>query len=80
MSLFLSHVEKGLDDKDMDISKLTPIPGKETIVANILPSISRSIKNQAMEFGPLFLKNHTQNVVEKLFFYLFLINSLIVDQ
>ena len=75
MSLLLSHVEKGLDDKDMGISKLTPQPRKETIAANILPSILRSIKNQAMKFVPLFLKHHAQNVVEKLFFYLLLKNQ-----
>ena len=75
VSLLLSHVEKGLDDKDMGISKLTPQPQKETIAANILHSILRSIKNQAMKFDPLFLKHHAQNVVEKLFFYLFLKNQ-----
>ena len=50
----------------MGISKLTPQPRKETIAANILTSILRSIKNQAMKFDPLFLKHHAQNVVEKL--------------
>ena len=48
----------------------------QTIAINILSNISRSKGNHTMEFGPLieynvrnnfFLKNHTQNVVEKLF-------------
>ena len=48
--------------------------GKQTIA--ILPNISRSKSKRSMKFGQLikynmknilFLKNHTQNVVEKLF-------------
>ena len=45
-------------------------PGKQTIVVRILPNILRSKGNRAMTFGQretFFLKNHTQNVVEKLF-------------
>ena len=50
-------------------------PGKQTITIHILPNISSKI-NQTVKFGHLvkynmrnvfFLKNHTQNVVEKLF-------------
>ena len=52
-------------------------PGKQTITIHILPNISNKI-NQTVKFGHLvkynmrnvfffFLKNHTQNVVEKLF-------------
>ena len=49
-------------------------PGKQTIALHILTNISRSKGNQAMKFGiieynmrNIFLKNHTQNVLEKLF-------------
>ena len=55
-------------------------PGKQTIVIHVLASILRNTDNQAMKFGKLreynmkiiFLKNHTQNVVEKLAPELFL--------
>ena len=48
--------------------------GQQIITIHILPNISRRKVNQAMKFGQLieyimrkfFLKNHTQNVVEKL--------------
>ena len=46
----------------------------QTIAIHILPNISRNKTNQTMKFGQLAeywekfcLKNHTQNVVEKLF-------------
>ena len=50
-------------------------PGKQTIAIHTLPNISRIKSNQTMKFDQLieydirniFLKNHTQNVVEKLF-------------
>ena len=50
-------------------------PGKQTFAIHILPKISRSKDNLIMKFGQLiehnmsniFLKDHTQNVVEKLF-------------
>ena len=53
---------------------MTSPPDKQTIVIQILPNISRNKVNQTMKFGQLleykmrklFLKNHTQNVVEKL--------------
>ena len=53
---------------------MTSQPGKLTITIHILPNISRSKGNQAMKFSHLieynmrniFLKNHAQNVVEKL--------------
>ena len=52
---------------------MTSQPGKQTIAIHILPNISRSKGNQTVKFGQLleyvminiFLKNHTQNVVEK---------------
>ena len=54
---------------------MTSQPGKQTIAMHLLPNISRSKGNQTMKFGQLaecnmrntFMKNHTQNVVEKLF-------------
>ena len=50
-------------------------PGKQTISINTLPNTSRSKGNQTTKFGQLIehnrinilVKNHTQNVVEKLF-------------
>ena len=47
---------------------------REILTTHILPNISRSKGNQTMKFGQLiecniiiiFLKNHTQNEVEKL--------------
>ena len=53
---------------------MTSQPGLQAIAIHILPSISRSKGNQAMKFGQLIeynitflLKNHTQDVQEKLF-------------
>ena len=48
-------------------------PGKKIFAIHILPKISRSKDNLIMKFGQLiehnmsniFLKDHTQNVVEK---------------
>ena len=50
-------------------------PGKQTMAIHILSNISRSKSNQTMKFGELlehnmrniFLINHTQNMLEKLF-------------
>ena len=50
-------------------------PGRQRIAIHILPSISQSKDNQAMKFDQLkeytirniFLENHTQSGVEKLF-------------
>ena len=50
-------------------------PGLQTIALDILPNISRSKGNQAMKSCQLieynmrniFVENHTQNVLEKLF-------------
>ena len=46
-------------------------PGKQRVRINILPNISRGKVNQIIKFGQLietfFLKNYTQNVLEKLF-------------
>ena len=63
-------------------SRLTSVmsqPGLQTIPIHVLTNISRSKGNYAMKFGQWteynfgkkFLKNHTQNVVEKLFQTLF---------
>ena len=54
---------------------MTSKPGKQTIAMHVLHNTSRSKANQAMKIGQLieynmkniFLENHTQNVVEKLF-------------
>ena len=55
---------------------MTSQPGKQTIAKHILSNISRNKGNQAMKCGQLieyitwekiFLKNHTQNVVDVLF-------------
>ena len=54
---------------------MTSQPGFQTIAIRIFTNISISEGHQAMKFGQLiehnmrifFLKNHTQNVVEKLF-------------
>ena len=54
---------------------MTSQPGLETTAILIFINISRSKGNQAMKFGQLiefnmrniYFKNHTQNVVEKLF-------------
>ena len=51
------------------------LPGNQTIAIQILPNISRSKGNQTTKLCQLiqcnmriiFAKNHTQNVVEKLF-------------
>ena len=50
-------------------------PWKQTVAMHILLNISRNKGNETMKFGQLiqhnmiifFLKNHTQNVIEKLF-------------
>ena len=56
---------------------VTSQPEKQTIAIDILLNISRGTGNHTMKFGKLieyntrqeiyFLKNHIQNVVEKLF-------------
>ena len=49
---------------------MTPQHGLLTISMHILPNTSRSKDNQSVKIGQLkkmFLKNHTQNMVEKLF-------------
>ena len=53
---------------------MTGQPGKQTIAMNILPKISRSKSNQTIKFGQLIewhekQKNHTQNVLGKLFLF-----------
>ena len=53
---------------------MTSQPGSQKILIHIWPSISRGKSNQTMKLGQLiecnmrniFLKDHTQNVVEKL--------------
>ena len=54
---------------------MTSPASQQTIAIHILNNISRRKGNQSMEFGQLiehimrniFLKNHTQSVLEKLF-------------
>ena len=59
-------------------------PGKQTFAIHVLPNISRSKDNQKKKFCQLiednvkkhfFLKNHIQNMVEKLFPDLFIKNQ-----
>ena len=60
------------------ISKFMKQPGSQTIALHILINISRSKGNQTIKFGQLiecimrnnFLKNHTRNVLGKLFLFL----------
>ena len=63
---------------------MTSQPGNQTVAIQISCNISRSKGNQTMKFGQLIeynienidlLKNHTQNVVEKLFPEAFLKNK-----
>ena len=73
------HVEKQLYWRHKIILKflkfLTSQPGKQTIAILILPNISERKGHQIMKFGQLieynisniFLENHTENSVEKLF-------------
>ena len=53
------------------ISKfVTSQPGLQTMAIHTLPNISRSKGNQTMKFNQLIehnMRNHTQNVLEKLF-------------
>ena len=59
-------------------------PGKQTIAIPLFSNISRSKSNQTMNFGQLiqhnkrniYLKNHTQNMVEKLLPDSFLKNQI----
>ena len=69
------HVEKLLDQKDQVNLKVYDVTACETSNCNI-PNISRSKGNHRMKFSQLieynmkntfFLKNNTQNIVEKLF-------------
>ena len=53
---------------------MTSQPGQQTIAIHILLNISRSKDNQTMKYDQLveynmrnMLKNHTQNVLKKLF-------------
>ena len=73
------HVEKQLYLRHKIILKflkfLTSQPGKQTIAILILPNILERKGHQIMKFGQLieynisniFLENHTENSVEKLF-------------
>ena len=57
---------------------MTSQPGKQLIAIHILPIISRSKGNETMNitWETFFLKNHTQNVEEKLFPDPFLKNQI----
>ena len=81
--VFLVMHENGLIKKKRLISNfMTSQPGYQSIVIHIWPNFSRSKGNQTMEFGQLiecnmrniFLKNHIQNMVEKVVLDLFLKN------
>ena len=71
LSWLFVYVEQLLDQNE----KVNFHTEKQTIAMHILPNIKGSKGNQTMKFGQLieynmrniFLKNHTQNVVEKLF-------------
>ena len=70
--------KSGLTRKVRLVSKsMKSQPGKQTSVIHILPSISRSKDKQTLKFKRIqtseifFLKNHTQNMVEKLYQTLF---------
>ena len=73
LSRLFGHVAKWLDQKDKVSFKFYDATAWLTIT-HIFPNISRSKGNQTIKFGQLkecnfikfFLKNHTQNVVEKL--------------
>ena len=62
---------------------MTSQPGKQTVATYILGNILRSKGNQTVKFDKLiecnkrniFLKNHTQNLVKKLFLDPFLKNQ-----
>ena len=53
---------------------MTSQTGKNAIAIHLLPDISTSKGNQIIKFSQL-IENHTQNVVEKMFPYLFLNNQ-----
>ena len=58
---------------------MTSKPMKQTIAIYILPNISTSTDNQPTKFGQsieFFLKNHVQNIAEKLFPDPFLKNQI----
>ena len=82
LSWICGHTEKQLDEKDFKIliSKfMTSQPRKQTIAIHALLGSSGNKGNQTMKFNQLieytmrkiFLKNCTENVVEKLFPNLF---------
>ena len=86
LSWLLGQVEKRLDQKDKVNFKIYDVATWLTLLTpiHILTNISRTKGNQTMKFGQLieynmriifFLKNHTENVVEKLFPDLFLQNQ-----
>ena len=71
LSCPFAHVKKRLDWKDRVNFKIHDV----TIAIHKLPNILRSKGHKAMKFGQIieynmrniFLENHTQNVVERLF-------------
>ena len=69
--------KSGLTRKVRLVSKfMKSQSGKQTSVIHILPNISRSKDKQTLKFKRIqteifFLKNHTQNMVEKLYQTLF---------
>ena len=84
LSCLFGHVENGLIGKMRLNSKfMTSQHRKQAIAMQILSNISRIKGNQAMKLSQLieynmtnmFLENHTQNMVEKLFTDPFLKNQ-----
>ena len=76
LSWHFGHVWKTSSLKRLISTFTTSQPGSQTIAIHTFPNISWSKGNQTIKFGQLkknikwwkfFLKNHTQNVVEKLF-------------
>ena len=67
----MTYLEKRFDKKAEIISNfVTSQTGQQISIIHILPNMSRRKGNQTMKFSQLieilFLRNHTQNVVEKL--------------
>ena len=65
LSWFFGHIGKRLDKRAKVISRfVTSRTGKQTIVINILPDISKNKSNQTKKFGRL-----TEYSVRNLFFF-----------
>ena len=72
LSCLFGPVEKNSSIRETRLvsKSMTSQPGQQTIAIHTLPNISRSKGNQTMKFNQLIehnMRNHTQNVLEKLF-------------